>query len=359
MSHRRTALRTLLALLTSCAALLALAGCGGDSTTAGTTAAETGAATAGASEGRSIRVGLVTDIGGLDDRSFNFLANKGLDQAESELGVEGRVVVSRANADYVPNLSSLAKAKYDLVIAVGFLMADALDTVAKQFPDTNFAIVDFAQEAMPSKPANVRGLLFKEQEAGYLVGYLAGLVAEQEGGSQRVIGSVGGLKIPPVDRYIAGYRAGAAKASPGITTLNSYSQDFVDQAKCKEAALDQIARGAHVIFQVAGQCGLGALSAAKEKNVRGIGVDADQAYLGDHVLTSALKKVDVAVYQTVQAVQEGTFTGGGNSVFDVASGGVGLGRIAPDVPADLVAQVNRVRDQIAAGRIKDIPETVG
>jgi basic membrane protein A len=245
------------------------------------------------------------------------------------------------------------------VIAVGFLMADALDTVAKQFPDTNFAIVDFAQEAMPSKPANVRGLLFKEQEAGYLVGYLAGLVAEQEGGSQRVIGSVGGLKIPPVDRYIAGYRAGAAKASPGITTLNSYSQDFVDQAKCKEAALDQIARGAHVIFQVAGQCGLGALSAAKEKNVRGIGVDADQAYLGDHVLTSALKKVDVAVYQTVQAVQEGTFTGGGNSVFDVASGGVGLGRIAPDVPADLVAQVNRVRDQIAAGRIKDIPETVG
>ena len=153
---------------------------------------------------------------------------------------------------------------------------------------------------MKSKPKNVRGLLFKEQEAGYLAGYLAGLVTKQEGGSQQVIGSVGGLKIPPVDRYIAGYRAGAEKASPGITTLNAYSQDFVDQAKCKEIALDQIARGAHVIFQVAGQCGLGALSAAKEKNVRGIGVDADQSYLGAHVLTSALKKVDVAVYETVQ-----------------------------------------------------------
>ncbi len=348
-------------LLGVCAALLlVLAGCGGDddSASATTTAAAAGTTTE-ASTGSAIKVGLVTDIGGLDDRSFNFLANNGLQQAESELGVQGRVVVSRNNADYVPNLTSLAKAKYDLVIAVGFLMADALDTVAKQFPDTNFAIIDFDQKEMKSKPKNVRGLLFKEQEAGYLVGYLAGLVTKQEGGSQQVIGSVGGQKIPPVDRYIAGYRAGARKASPGITTLNGYSQDFVDQAKCKEIALDQIARGAHVIFQVAGQCGLGALSAAEEKNVRGIGVDADQSYLGDHILTSALKKVDVAVFQTIQAAQDGSFSGGDNNVFDVASGGVGLGKIASDVPADLVADVNRVQDQIAAGEIKDIPETVG
>jgi basic membrane protein A and related proteins len=344
----------------SAALLLAASGCGGgdNASTGETTATETAGGTTEASGGPSIKVGLVTDIGGLDDRSFNFLANKGLEQAESELDVQGRVVVSRANADYVPNLTSLAKADYDLVIAVGFLMADALDIVARRFPDTNFAIIDFAQEAMKSKPKNVRGLIFKEQEAGYLVGYLAGLVAKEEAGSQQVIGSVGGLKIPPVDRYIAGYQAGAEKASPGITTLNSYSQDFVDQAKCKEAALDQIARGAHVIFQVAGQCGLGALSAAKEKNVRGIGVDADQSYLGDHILTSALKKVDVAVYQTVQAAQDGTFVGGRNSVFDVASGGVGLGKIASDVPSELVAQVNRVQDQIAAGEIKGIPETL-
>ena len=245
------------------------------------------------------------------------------------------------------------------MIAVGFLMADAVDTVAKRFPDVNFAIIDFAQEELKSKPANVRGLLFKEQEAGYLVGYLAGLVAEQEAGSRQVIGSVGGLKIPPVDRYIAGYRAGAKAANPEIETLNAYSQDFVDQAKCKEVALDQIARGARVIFQVAGQCGLGALSAAQEKNVRGIGVDADQAYLGEHMLTSALKKVDVAVFQTIQAVQDGSFEGGENTVFDVASGGVGLGEIASDVPADLVSQVNRVQDEIAAGEITNIPETVG
>ena len=113
-----------------------------------------------------------------------------------------------------------------------------------------------------------------------------------------------------------------------------------------------------MIFQVAGQCGLGALSAAQEKNVRGIGVDADQAYLGEHVLTSALKKVDVAVFQTIQAVQDGSFAGGENTVFDVASGGVGLGEIASDVPADLVSQVNTVQDRIAAGEITNIPETV-
>jgi basic membrane protein A len=343
---------TLLAVL-----VLALTGCGSDDESASTTAQEPATTTTEAA-GPALKIGLVTDIGGLDDRSFNFLANKGLEQAESELGVEGRVVVSRSNADYVPNLSSLASQEYDLVVAVGFLMADAVAVVAKQFPDIRFAIIDFAQEELKSKPANVRGLLFKEQEAGYLVGYLAGLVVEREAGSRQVIGSIGGLKIPPVDRYIAGYRAGAKRANPEIETLNAYSQDFVDQAKCKEAALDEIGRGARVIFQVAGQCGLGALSAAEEKNVRGIGVDADQAYLGEHVLTSALKKVDVAVFQTIQAVQDGSFQGGENTVFDVASGGVGLGEIAPDVPADLVSQVNKIQDDIAAGKVESIPETV-
>jgi len=337
--------------------VLALTGCGSDDESMGTTAQEPATTTTEAA-GPALKVGLVTDIGGLDDRSFNFLANKGLEQAETELGVAGRVVVSRSNADYVPNLSSLANQEYDLVIAVGFLMADAVDTVAKRFPDVNFAIVDFAQQALKSKPANVRGLLFKEQEAGYLVGYLAGLVTKQEAGSRQVIGSVGGLKIPPVDRYIAGYQAGAKAANPELETLNAYSQDFVDQAKCKEAALDQIGRGARVIFQVAGQCGLGALSAAQEKNVRGIGVDADQAYLGEHVLTSALKKVDVAVFQTIQAVQDGSFQGGENTVFDVASGGVGLGEVSSDVSADLVSQVNEIQDEIAAGNVVDIPETV-
>ena len=349
-------------LLTLLVLLLALGGCGSDDETAGedTTAPGTTAAApaTGGAAGPAIKVGLVTDIGGLDDRSFNFLANKGLQRAEDELGVEGRVVISKSDADYVPNLTTLAKQDYDLVIAVGFLMASALDKVARRYRDVNFAIIDNSQADMASKPENVRGLLFKEQEAGYLVGYLAGLITEAEAGAKQVIGSVGGQKIPPVDRYIAGYQAGAKAANPGITTLNAYSQDFVDQAKCKELALDQIARGAHVVFQVAGQCGLGALSAAKEKNMRGIGVDADQSYLGPHVATSALKKVDVAVFQTIQDVQSGGFNGGEDTVFDVASGAVGIGEIAPTVPGDAVAQVKRVQDEIADGTITGIPETV-
>ena len=144
--------------------------------------------------------------------------------------------------------------------------------------------------------------------------------------------TVGGQKIPPVDHYIAGFQAGAKKANPGIQTLNGYSQDFVDQAKCKEIALDQIAKGSKVVFQVAGGCGLGALDAAKEKGVQGIGVDADQAYLGDHILTSALKKVDVAVYDAIKRAQEGQFKGGTDVIASVENGGVGPRQDQPRGP---------------------------
>src|SRR5215211_9398792 len=307
--------------------LTAVAACGSDDSSSKSGASSTPAK-------KKVKIGVVTDIGGLNDRSFNALAYKGLKQAKSELGADIRVLISKANSDYVPNLSTLARQKYDLIVANGFLMADATDKVARNFPTVNFAIIDYSQALMKSKPKNVKGLLFKEQEAGYLVGYLAGLYVKDKGGKQ-VVSSVGGQKIPPVDRYIAGYQAGAKKANPQIKTLNGYSQDFVDQAKCKEIALDQMSQGAHVVFQVAGQCGLGALSAAKEKNMWGIGVDADQSYLGSHIATSALKKVDVAVFQTIQEAKDGSFNGGEDTVFDIASGGVGIGKIAPSVPADV------------------------
>ena len=138
---------------------------------------------------------------------------------------------------------------------------------------------------------------------------------------------VGGQKIPPVDAYIAGFQQGAKDANPDIETLNGYSEDFVDQAKCKELALNQIAQGSQVVFQVAGQCGLGALDAAKEKGLQGIGVDADQGYLGDHVMTSALKNIDEAVFTTVQEIQDGTFMAAADTIFDVKSGGVGFGKL--------------------------------
>ena len=257
--------------------LIVAAGCGSDDDNSSSSSSDT-TSTAAAPAKKAIKVGLVTDIGGLNDRSFNSLANKGLEDSKATLGVTGRVLTSKSNADYVPNLSTLAQQKYDLVIGVGFLMADAVGTVAKKFPDTKFAIIDVDATSLKGKPTNVEGLLFKEQQSGYLAGYLAGLYAKDN--NITTISSVGGQKIPPVDHYIAGYQAGAKAANPDIKTLNAYSQDFVDQAKCKEIALSQIARGSGVVFQVAGQCGLGALDAAKEKGKQGIGVDADQSYLG-------------------------------------------------------------------------------
>jgi basic membrane protein A len=173
-----------------------------------------------------------------------------------------------------------------------------------------------------------------------------------------VISSVGGMKEPPVDRFIAGYQAGAEKAVPGIRVLNGYSQDWDDLAKCKEQALNQISNGSHVVFQVAGGCGLGALDAAKEKDVWGIGVDADQSYLGDHVLTSAQKKVDQAVFLTIKSIQDGTWQGGRNAVFGLEQDGVGLGKISAEVPAEDVEQVEDVARQIAEGEISGIPTTV-
>jgi len=334
------------------------AACGGSESSSSTTQATTTTSTGGSGTGTGISVGLVTDVGGLNDRSFNFLANQGLQRAESQLGVRGRVLSSKSGGDYVPNLSTLAQQHYDLVIGVGFPMAKAMEQVANRFPDVRFAIIDSSQAAMKTKPQNVRGLLFEEQEAGYLVGYLAGLLERQQAGAKQTISSVGGQKIPPVDRYLAGYRAGALKADPGITVLNAYSQDFVDQAKCKELALDQIARGSDTVFAAARQCGLGALAAAGEKNAWGIGVDADRSYLGPHILTSAVKKVDAAVFQTIQQAQAGGFTGGEDAVFDLASGGVGIGKVSARVPADIVQRVTALEDQIAAGTVTDIPTTL-
>src|SRR5215208_5752399 len=190
-------------------------------------------------EAEKVRIGMVTDIGGLDDRSFNQSAYEGLKRAESELGAEIRAVTSKSNADYVPNLSTLARQKYDLVVAVGFLMGDATAKVAKAFPQTNFAIIDFPSAALKGKPKNVHGLLFKENEPGYLAGYMAGLYVKKKGGKQ-VVSAVGGQKVPAVDAYAAGYAAGAEKANPEVKTDFGYSQDFVDQAKCKEMALNQI-----------------------------------------------------------------------------------------------------------------------
>src|SRR5438552_1932614 len=331
---------------------LFVAGCGGSGSSSSKSTTTSGAGKPGAGK----KIGLVTDIGGLNDRGFNHLSYVGLQRAQRELGVQTQVFQAKSTQGYVPNLSTFARQGYNLTIGVGFTEATAIDTAATNFPKSNFAIVDVDQTTEPHKPPNLLGLLFKEQETGYLVGYLAALEEKRRPGPD-VIGSVGGQKQPPVDRFIAGYQAGAKAADPGIKTLNGYSQDFVKQDLCKTIALNQIGEGAGVVFQVAGGCGLGALDAAKEKQVWGIGVDADQSFLGPHILTSAVKRVDTAVFEAIKSVVDGKFKGG-NIVFGLKQNGVDIGKISPRVPKSETAKVNQIRAEIISGKIKNIPTEV-
>src|SRR6201995_1379460 len=326
-------------------ASLALAACGSSSSSSSSASAPAASSSAAASSSgassssanaKNFKVGVVTDIGGLNDHGFNHLAYMGLLHAEKVLGITGRVLPSSSGADYTPNLTTLAQQGYNLVIPVGFLMADAT--------------------AEKGDPKNIEGLLFEEQQAGYLAGYLAGLYAKEHG--FKTISSVGGQKIPPVDHYIAGYQAGAKKADPGIQTLNAYSQDFTDQSKCKQIALNQIQQGSKVVFQVAGACGLGALSAAQQAGHQGIGVDADQAYLGSYILTSAEKKVDVAVFNAIKNLMAGKFAAGTNVTNDIANGGIGYGKIGP-AGLKFAPEIQKVYNQIKSGQISNIPNTVG
>jgi basic membrane protein A len=341
---RQSLIRLLLVALLAVGMGVVVAACGSDDKSS-----DSSSSSSSSSAKKKIKIGLVTDTGGLNDHGFNALAYKGLKRAEADLGAQIRVVPSTKNADYVPNLSSLARQKYDLIVANGFLMAAATEKVAKAFPTVQFAIIDYSQTLMKSKPKNAHGLLFKEQEGGYLVGYMAALYAKKKGGKQ-VISSVGGQSIDPVNHYVAGYQAGAKKADPAIQTLNNYSEDFNDQAKCKEIALNQIGEGSQVVFAIAGGCGLGALDAAKEKGVQAIGVDADQAYVGPQVMTSALKRVDNAVFESAKGIQDGSYKGGTDTVFDLKGGGIGLGTVSP-AGKPFVPAVTKVSDQIKAGSI--------
>jgi basic membrane protein A len=297
------------------------------------------------------RVGLVSDVGRFNDRSFNQSALEGLKRAQRQLGVKGRPVESRQTSDYVPNLASLARQGYDLTISVGFLLAGATNDVSKRFKSSNFAIVDYSVKAPPFKAnKNVQGLTFATNENSYMIGCLAALMAQRDG--EKHISAVGGIKLPTVDIFIAGYRAGARKCVPGTVVDIGYSQDFVAQDKCKEVALNQIAQGSKVVFQVAGGCGLGALDAAKEQNVWGIGVDRDQKFLGRHIMTSAVKRVDQSVFLTAKAVKDGKFKGGTDAVFNLKNSGVGVGKIDARVPKAFIKKMNALKPLIISKKIK-------
>ena len=316
-------------------------------------AALAGLASSGSSDAAAkvYKVGLVSDVGRFNDRSFNQSALEGLRRAQRVLSVQGRAVESRQTSDYIPNLSSLARQRYDVTISVGFLLADATATAAKAYRNSKFAIIDYSVAAPPfTKNRNVAGLTFNTNENSYMIGCLSALMANQRG--RKVISAVGGIKLPTVDIFIAGYRAGARRCVPGTQVFIGYSQDFVAQDKCKEIALNQIAQGSQVVFQVAGGCGLGALDAAKERGVWGLGVDKDQKSVGRHVLTSAVKRVDRSVFLTAKAVKDDRFRGGRDAVFNLKNGGVAVGRIDSRVPKRFITRMNALKPLIISGKIK-------
>jgi basic membrane protein A len=302
---------------------------------------------------QAFRMAIVTDIGSLQDKSFNQLANKGRLDAQKQFGIETRVYVTVKAEDRLPNLLAAANAGYDLVFGVGFFHAEHLNVVAPRYPDQKFSGIDVTKFLLAAKPKNYTGIVFAEHEAGYLVGYLAGLTAKRQGGRQ-VISSVGANAVPAIVKYMSGYIQGAKKANPGIKVLSNYANDptFSDQAKCKEVALRQIARGSQVVFQVAGGCGLGALSAAKEKKKWGIGVDADQLYLGAHMLTSGVKKVDVSVLDITRRARAGTLRGDVDVLYNVKNRGIDYGKVSKKVPKADIAKLNAIKKQIASGKIK-------
>jgi basic membrane protein A len=300
------------------------------------------------------KVAVVTDIGSLQDRSFNELANKGRIALDAIDGYETRVYETKTAADRLPNLIAATQAGHDLVFGVGFLMFDALDKMAPRFPNTWYAGVDVTRFLLSKPYPNYIGIQFAEHEAGYLVGYLAGLqVAREKKGN--TIGAIGANNVPPILKFMSGYIQGAKRANPKIKVLINFANDptFSDQAKCKEQALNQIEKGARILFQVAGGCGLGVHSAAKEKGVWSIGVDADQFYLGPHVLTSALKAVDKSVINVAKYLKAYPNAKGGRDIqYTVKSGSVGLGTTSKKVaPADL-AKVKVIEKKMAKGEIK-------
>jgi basic membrane protein A len=250
----------------------------------------------------------------------------------------------------VPALTLLARQRYDLVMGLGVFSAPAVDSVATGFPETRFAIIDCGHPDRADRPKNVLDISFSHEQAGYLAGHLAALVLALAPGEE-VISSVGGQQVPAVERFIAGYQAGARGANPGITTLNSYTDDFLDPVKGRSVALSQIAKGSRVVFQIASVCGLGALEAARERGVWGIGVDVDQSHLGPHILTSAVVRMDVGVFDTVAELVRGTLETGRTSRFTLENGGVGLGTISVGVPRSLKAEIEDVRAEIVAGTI--------
>jgi basic membrane protein A len=333
-----------------------LAGCGGATSGGGSAPSENGGT------GKGLAVGMVTDTAGIGDLSFNMMAWEGLQRAEKELGAVPSKIESQQVGDYENNLQRLAEKGCKVVIGVGYALEPAVKNIAPRYPNTHFVLIDAAGPGAP----NVTGVVFHEEEGAFLAGALAGGMSKSG-----KLGFVGGQEIPLIKKFEAGYRAGIRSTRPGAEVTAKYTNTWEDVAKGKELALSLYDHGSDVVFHASGRCGLGVIEAAREKGPGfwAIGVDADQDYLGtadtqhpappSRVLTSMMKRVDNAVFAICQEATAGTLKGGTREL-GVKEDGIGLSPMKytrAEIPEPLLKQVEALREQIAAGKIKP-PKTL-
>ena len=291
-------------------------------------------------------VAMVTDVGGVNDQSFNQSAWEGLQRAEKDFAIKVAYKESKQDADYGPNMETLTDAGYDLIWGIGFLMGDAIKETAEINPDQKYAIIDFAYG--DQTPKNVACVVFQEEEPSFLVGYVAGKMTQTN-----KVGFVGGIKFPLIEKFEYGYMAGVKLANPKCRVLRQYAESFTDAAKGKAIANNMYQQGADIVFHASGGVGDGVIEAAKEKDKWAIGVDKDQNFLApDHVLTSAMKRVDNAIYDVVKQLKNGQFKGGQAVVYNLKNEGVGIAPTSnKHVPAPILEDVEGLIAKIKAGEI--------
>lgn len=294
-----------------------------------------------------LRVGMVTDVGGVNDQSFNQSAWEGLQKAKKELGIKASYQESKQDADYPGNLETLYDAQNDLIWGIGFKMADVILKAAKQNPKQKYAIIDYSYGSQT--PANVVGVMFKAEEGAFLAGYIAAKMSKTN-----TIGFIGGMAVPIIHAFQYGYKAGAKYANKNTTILEQYSESFTDAAKGKAIANQMISKKADVVFHAAGAVGDGVIEATKEKNKMAVGVDRDQNYLAPkNVITSSMKRVDNAIFQVVSDLKKGVFKGGTTQNFGLKDGAVDIApTTAKMIPAGLLSEVMELKKKIASGKIK-------
>lgn len=328
--------------------------CGGSSSTssADTTAAEKEETAdsaekteeaAPAKDASEFKIGLITDVGGVNDGSFNQSSWEGLERAGEELGVTVNYLESATDADYAPNMENFVDDDYDLIISVGYMLADATRAAAEANPDTKFAIIDDSSIDLP----NVTSLMFRAEQASYLVGYVAGLTTKTNN-----IGFVVGMTNETMNQFGYGYYAGAKDANPDITVQQFNANSFADSATGKTMANTAITNGADIVFQAAGATGLGVIEACQEAGVYAIGVDSDQSSIAPNtVLTSAMKRVDNAVYEAAEELINGTLESGVKT-FDLAAGGVDIAPSQDLIAPEVITAVDEVKEKIISGEIE-------